>query len=56
LLNVDGYYNSLLAFIDQAVEEGFINPSARRIFVQAPTAHELMEKLEVAVRVESMRR
>ena len=47
LLNVDGYYNSLLTFIDQAVEEGFINPAARRIIVSAPTAQELMEKLEV---------
>ncbi|KAL5224725.1 hypothetical protein ABZP36_011364 [Zizania latifolia] len=47
LLNVDGYYNSLLTFIDKAVEEGFINPSARRIIVLAPTARELMEKLEV---------
>ncbi|KAG8091987.1 hypothetical protein GUJ93_ZPchr0012g21281 [Zizania palustris] len=46
LLNVDGYYNSLLTFIDKAVEEGFINPSARRIIVLAPTARELMEKLE----------
>ncbi|CAN6306661.1 unnamed protein product [Urochloa humidicola] len=46
LLNVDGYYNSLLAFIDQAVEEGFISPSARCIIVQAATAQELMAKLE----------
>lgn len=46
LLNVDGYYNSLLTFIDKAVEEGFINPSARRIIVLAPTAQELMDKLE----------
>ncbi|KAG8073099.1 hypothetical protein GUJ93_ZPchr0006g43884 [Zizania palustris] len=46
LLNVDGYYNSLLTFIDQAVEEGFISPSARRIIVSAPTALELMEELE----------
>lgn len=47
LLNVDGYYNSLLSFIDKAVDEGFITPSARRIIVLAPTAHELMCKLEV---------
>jgi cytokinin riboside 5'-monophosphate phosphoribohydrolase len=47
LLNVDGYYNSLLTFIDKAVEEGFISPSARRIIVLAPTAQELMDKLEV---------
>ncbi|CAN6289464.1 unnamed protein product [Urochloa humidicola] len=46
LLNVDGYYDSLLAFLDQAVEEGFISPSARGIIVQAPTAQEVMAKLE----------
>ncbi|PPD72355.1 hypothetical protein GOBAR_DD30738 [Gossypium barbadense] len=47
LLNVDGYYNSLLSFMDKAVEEGFISPSARQIIVSAPTAKELVKKLEV---------
>ncbi|XP_073271853.1 cytokinin riboside 5'-monophosphate phosphoribohydrolase LOG1 [Primulina huaijiensis] len=46
LLNVDGYYNSLLSFIDKAVEEGFIIPSARHIIVSAPNAKELVKKLE----------
>ncbi|GJU18798.1 cytokinin riboside 5'-monophosphate phosphoribohydrolase LOG3, partial [Tanacetum coccineum] len=46
LLNVDGYYNSLLSFIDKAVEEGFISPSARHILVLAPTAKVLVQKLE----------
>ncbi|KAI3724472.1 hypothetical protein L2E82_36250 [Cichorium intybus] len=46
LLNVDGYYNSLLYFIDKAVDEGFISPVARRIIVSADTAHELLSKLE----------
>ncbi|KAI4389964.1 hypothetical protein MLD38_002126 [Melastoma candidum] len=46
VLNVDGYYNSLLSFIDKAVDEGFIAPSARHIVVSAPTAHELLSKLE----------
>ncbi|TYI98913.1 hypothetical protein E1A91_D01G250100v1 [Gossypium mustelinum] len=46
LLNVDGYYNSLLSFMDKAVEEGFISPSARQIIVSAPTAKELVKKLE----------
>ncbi|EPS70976.1 hypothetical protein M569_03783 [Genlisea aurea] len=47
LLNVDGYYNSLLSFLDKAVDEGFISPTARRIFVSAPTAKELVRELEV---------
>ncbi|KAK8584564.1 hypothetical protein V6N13_138523 [Hibiscus sabdariffa] len=46
LLNVDGYYNSLLSFIDKAVEEGFISPKARHIIVSAPTAKELVENME----------
>uniref|UniRef100_A0A7N0RBP9 Cytokinin riboside 5'-monophosphate phosphoribohydrolase n=1 Tax=Kalanchoe fedtschenkoi TaxID=63787 RepID=A0A7N0RBP9_KALFE len=46
LLNVDGYYNSLLSFIDKAVDEGFITPASRHIIVSAPTAHELICKLE----------
>ncbi|CAI0452981.1 unnamed protein product [Linum tenue] len=46
LLNVDGYYNSLLSFIDKAVEEGFIIPSARHIIVSAPNAKDLVKKME----------
>ncbi|XP_022144184.1 cytokinin riboside 5'-monophosphate phosphoribohydrolase LOG7-like isoform X2 [Momordica charantia] len=46
LLNVDGYYNSLLSFIDKAVDEGFVAPAARSIIVSAQTAHELISKLE----------
>ncbi|KAF2598602.1 hypothetical protein F2Q68_00007119 [Brassica cretica] len=46
LLNVDGYYNSLLTFIDKAVDEGFISPMARRIIVSAPNAKELVRQLE----------
>lgn len=47
LLNVNGYYNSLLSFIDKAVEEEFISPTARHIVVLAPTPKELLDKLEV---------
>ncbi|MQM23880.1 hypothetical protein Taro_056950, partial [Colocasia esculenta] len=46
LLNVDGYYNSLLSFIDKAVEEGFISPSARHIIVSASTPKQLVKELE----------
>lgn len=49
LLNVDGYYDSLLSFIDKAVDEGFIAPSARQIIISAQTALELMCKLEDCV-------
>ncbi|PIN26709.1 hypothetical protein CDL12_00535 [Handroanthus impetiginosus] len=46
LLNVEGYYNSLLSFLDKAVDEGFISPTARRIIVSAPTAKQLVRELE----------
>ncbi|KAA8525142.1 hypothetical protein F0562_006994 [Nyssa sinensis] len=46
LLNVDGYYNCLLALFDNGVEEGFIKPGARQIVLSAPTAKELLMKLE----------
>lgn len=46
LLNVNGYYNSLLSFIDKAVDEGFVTPEARQIIVSAQTADELLSKFE----------
>ncbi|WVZ53376.1 hypothetical protein U9M48_004327 [Paspalum notatum var. saurae] len=46
VLNVDGYYDFLLTFIDKAMWEGFISPSARRIIISAPTALELLDNLE----------
>lgn len=49
LLNVDGYYNSLLSFVDKAVDEGFISPTARRIILSAPTAKQLVRQLEVSL-------
>ncbi|GER41833.1 cytokinin riboside 5'-monophosphatephosphoribohydrolase-like [Striga asiatica] len=42
-----GYYNSLLSFLDKAVDEGFISPIARRIIVSAPTPQQLVTQLEV---------
>ncbi|KAL5984193.1 Cytokinin riboside 5'-monophosphate phosphoribohydrolase log5 [Asimina triloba] len=46
LLNVDGYYNLLLTFIDKAVDDGFIKPFQRQIIVTAPNVNELVQKLE----------
>ncbi|XP_072982563.1 cytokinin riboside 5'-monophosphate phosphoribohydrolase LOG1-like isoform X1 [Typha latifolia] len=46
LLNVDGYYNSLLSLFDKGVEEGFIDSSARGIVVSAESAEGLMRKME----------
>ncbi|RRT67937.1 hypothetical protein B296_00023515, partial [Ensete ventricosum] len=49
VLNVEGYYNTLLSFIDKAVDEGFISPDARHIIISAQTPHELLSKLEVRI-------
>uniref|UniRef100_A0A453EZM0 cytokinin riboside 5'-monophosphate phosphoribohydrolase n=1 Tax=Aegilops tauschii subsp. strangulata TaxID=200361 RepID=A0A453EZM0_AEGTS len=46
LLNVDGFYNFFLSFIDMAVTEGFIQEDARHLVISAPTAKELVLKLE----------
>ncbi|XXG46035.1 hypothetical protein AAC387_Pa02g0974 [Persea americana] len=46
LLNVDGYYNSLLALFDNGVAEGFIKPADRHIVLSATTAEELIVKME----------
>ncbi|CAL4920218.1 unnamed protein product [Urochloa decumbens] len=51
LLNVDGYYDPLLAFVDKAVEEGFVTPAARHIVVAAHTPHDLLAELEAYVPV-----
>ncbi|CAL1370488.1 unnamed protein product [Linum trigynum] len=49
LLNVEGYYDSLLSLFDKGVQEGFIKPGARSIVVSAPTARELLEKMELYI-------
>ncbi|KAL5698701.1 Cytokinin riboside 5'-monophosphate phosphoribohydrolase log8 [Ranunculus cassubicifolius] len=46
LLNVDGYYDPLLGLIDNGVKEGFIKSGAQHILVSAPTAKQLLEKME----------
>ncbi|KAK9052778.1 hypothetical protein SSX86_029408 [Deinandra increscens subsp. villosa] len=46
LLNVDGYYNNLLALFDNGVKEGFIKPVARDIVLSASNAIDLLTKME----------
>ncbi|KAJ0623082.1 putative LOG family protein [Helianthus annuus] len=47
LLNVDGYYNSLLTLFDKGLDEGFIKVSERKIMVSAVTVQDLITKIEV---------
>ncbi len=43
LLNVAGYYDPLLAMIDRAIEEGFILPRYRDLFVASSGVEELFD-------------
>jgi uncharacterized protein (TIGR00730 family) len=40
LLNVNGFYDNLLSFLDQAVEQQFLTSSARQIIISAATAEQ----------------
>ncbi|CAL4902021.1 unnamed protein product [Urochloa decumbens] len=51
LLNVDGYYDPLIALFEKGATEGFINPDCKQIFVSAPTASELLTKMEQYTRL-----
>ncbi|KAL9390410.1 hypothetical protein Peur_019017 [Populus x canadensis] len=46
LLNVNGFYDTLLSFLDQAVEQEFLTSSARQIIISAATAEQLIDKLQ----------
>ena len=44
LLNVAGYYDGLVAFLDRTVEEGFVRPGHREMLVVEPTPDALFER------------
>lgn len=46
VLNINGFYDLFLSFIDEAVENGFIASKDRGLIISAPTAKELIEKME----------
>lgn len=45
LLNVNGFYDGLLGWIDKSVEEGFIRPANASILVSAKNADDAIEAL-----------
>ena len=47
LLNVNGFYDGLLSFLDHAVEQGFIPQTIRRAIISASTADKLIDQLQV---------
>ncbi|MFN0317150.1 MAG: TIGR00730 family Rossman fold protein, partial [Burkholderiales bacterium] len=46
LLNVDGYFDSLLAFLDRAVQEGLLQQRNRSLFTVARDPSALIRELE----------
>jgi uncharacterized protein (TIGR00730 family) len=46
LLNVNGFYNNLLSFLDHVVEHNFLTSSARQIIISAATAEQLIDQLQ----------
>lgn len=46
LLNVDGYFDSLLAFLDHAVREGFLRPENRAMLLSDTTPGRLIRQFE----------
>ncbi|TLV00231.1 LOG family protein [Dyadobacter luticola] len=47
LLNVNGYYDLLLAQLDKMVEEGFMHPDNRKLLLVDENPDALLEKMEI---------
>lgn len=47
LLNINGFYDHLLAHLDKTVEEGFLHIDNRDLLIVADNANELLEKMQV---------
>ncbi len=46
LLNVEGYYDKMLEFLDGAVDRAFLQPKHRALLLADPEAADLLEKLK----------
>jgi uncharacterized protein (TIGR00730 family) len=46
LVNVDGYYDSLLAFLGHAVGEGFLTPAHRELLAVSSDPDQLLDELD----------
>jgi len=51
LLNVNGFYDNLLSFLDQAMEQEFLTSSARQIIISDATAKQLIDQLQYFIPV-----
>ncbi|RAL49990.1 hypothetical protein DM860_017783 [Cuscuta australis] len=48
LLNIDGYLNNLIKFLDDAVRQNFMALNQRKLFISSFFVDELLDKLEFA--------
>jgi uncharacterized protein (TIGR00730 family) len=48
LLNVAGFFDGLLTFLDHTVQQGFVKPLHRHLLLKADTPHDLLETLAAA--------
>ncbi|RAL45439.1 hypothetical protein DM860_014828 [Cuscuta australis] len=48
LLNIDGYFNNLIKFLDDAVRQNFMALNQRKLFISSFFIDELLDKLEFA--------
>ena len=46
MLNVNGFYDQLLFFLDQVVEQKFLTSLARQIIISVATAEQLIDQLQ----------
>ncbi|VFN02133.1 MAG: hypothetical protein BECKG1743D_GA0114223_108271 [Candidatus Kentron sp. G] len=53
LINVAGYFDGLLSFLDQAVSEGFLEPEHREMLLVSEDPEEMLERM-AAYRVPEM--
>ena len=47
LLNVNGFYDGLLTFLDHAVQQGFMSETSRQVIISDSDPERLIEKLQV---------
>jgi uncharacterized protein (TIGR00730 family) len=47
LLNVNGFFDSLLAWLDRAVEDGFLKNKHRKLLIEAQEPEKLLDKLSI---------
>ncbi|HMF16866.1 MAG TPA: TIGR00730 family Rossman fold protein [Gemmataceae bacterium] len=46
LINIAGFFDPLLAWLDRAVADGFLKPHHRRLLIEAATAEKVLDRLD----------